>query len=142
VARAAHALADRVHGGDLARVHLAQTAPLLRRITLDDGPARLQFLERDYPLHGPAFTLGRQPGCDLVFDSAHYPTVSARHCEILFDGRRHLLRDRSRNGTLLNDRPVMQQAMLQAGDWIRLGPDGPLLRFLGQADGQTLGTTA
>ena len=68
--------------------------------------------------------------------------MSARHCEIVFDGRRHLLRDRSRNGTLLNDRPVVQQALLQPGDWIRLGPEGPLLRFLGQADGQKLGTTA
>jgi pSer/pThr/pTyr-binding forkhead associated (FHA) protein len=69
--------------------------------------------------------------------------VSARHCEILCERRGFSLRDRSRNGTWINDRPVSQQAPLNPGDWIRLGPDGPLLRFLGRAgDARQLGTTA
>ena len=39
---------------------------------------------------------------------------------------------RLRYGTLINDRPVQHQSALQPGDWIRLGPNGPVLRFLGQ----------
>jgi pSer/pThr/pTyr-binding forkhead associated (FHA) protein len=42
------------------------------------------------------------------------------------------LRDHSRNGTLVNDRPVIGELPLRAGDWIRLGPAGPLIRFLGK----------
>jgi hypothetical protein len=54
-----------------------------------------------------------------------------------------MLFDRSREGTLINDAPVEGSALLRAGDWIRLGPDGPLLRFLGQSPGlATLSTIA
>jgi predicted component of type VI protein secretion system len=62
-----------------------------------------------------------------------YPHVSAQHCEVIYDRRAYTLWDRSRHGTLLNDRRIHQQATLHSGDWIRLGPRGPVLRFLGQA---------
>jgi predicted component of type VI protein secretion system len=67
----------------------------------------------------------------MVFESELYPHVSARHCEILFDRRTYTIWDHSRHGTFVNDHPVSQQS-LYSGDWIRLGPQGPLLRFLGQ----------
>jgi hypothetical protein len=138
-----HALAARFHDGSLPREHLELAAPLATPVPLDAGPVRLNFLDRDYPLDGGAFVLGRQPGCDLVFDSAAYPMVSARHCEIGREARGFVLRDRSRNGTLVNDRYVTGQVSLQPGDWIRLGPGGPALRFLGHAgDGRKLVTTA
>jgi hypothetical protein len=98
----------------------------------DEGPARLQFGHEDHILSGPVFTLGRDPACDLVFETALFPSVSARHCEIIFDRDVFILRDRSRHGTFVNDRPVRQQ-ILQPGDWIQLGPDGPLIRFVGHA---------
>jgi pSer/pThr/pTyr-binding forkhead associated (FHA) protein len=98
----------------------------------DPGPPRLHFRGAEHPVSGPAFVLGRDPACDLVFESDLYPHVSARHCEIVFDRRHFTLLDRSRHGTMLNDRPVNQQAPLHSGDWIRLGPRGPVLRFLGQ----------
>jgi FHA domain len=143
LATAAHGLADAFQRGLVPREHLAAAVPLGDAVGLGSGPPRLQFLDRDYPLLVLPFTLGRQPSCDLVFDSARYPTVSARHCEIVLERRGYLLRDRSRNGTFLNERPVAQQAFLEPGDWIRLGVDGPVLRFLGQAaSGQKLGTTA
>lgn len=140
----AHQLAALFHQGRLPREHLELAAPLRRPVPLDVGPARLTFLDREYPLAGGPFVLGRQPGCDLVFDSALYPSVSARHCEILPDARGgFILRDRSRNGTLVNDRFISQQTPLRPGDWIRLGIGGPLLRFLGQAgDSRKLTTTA
>lgn len=143
VSRAMHELADRFHRGDLPREHLAHAAPLPLAPAFDVGVARLQFRDQDYPLLGGSFTLGRQAGCDLVFDSKYYPTVSARHCEIVCERRGFTVRDRSRNGTLLNGKPITQQAALCPGDWIRLGPDGPQLRFLGQpGDARKLGTTA
>jgi hypothetical protein len=142
LARAAHDLAVRLHRGGLPRGHLG-AVPLSDGGPADAGPARLQFDGQDYMLSGPVFTLGRDPACHLVFDSARYPTVSARHCEVVFDRGAYALRDRSRHGTLVNDRPVTGQLALHPGDWIRLGPDGPVARFLGQAtDQQRLVTTA
>jgi hypothetical protein len=131
VARAAHFLAGRVSRGDLVRGY-HETAPLPHGVVADPGPARLQFRGEEHPLSEGVFTIGRAHDCDLVFETELYPTVSARHCEIVLDRRAYTLRDRSRHGTLVNDRPVSQQVALHSGDWIRLGPSGPVLRFLGQ----------
>ena len=87
--------------------------------------------------------MGRDPRCDLVFDTAEFPSVSGRHCEVVAVPGGFTLVDHSRHGTFVNNRPVAQERPLQAGDWIRLGPDGPLVRFLGAAsDGRKLMTTA
>ena len=45
---------------------------------------------------------------------------------------------------LHTDRPerTTPGAVLHAGDWIRLGLDGPLVRFLGQGGGLMRSTTA
>jgi predicted component of type VI protein secretion system len=96
------------------------------------GPPRLQYRGRDHYLDQPLFTLGADAGCDMVFSREQYPSVSARHCEIAYDRRAYTLRDRSRQGTLVNDRPVKRQTALHSGDWIRLGPSGPVVYFLGQ----------
>ena len=69
-----------------------------------------------------------------LFEAGQYPTVSPQHCDIILDRRCFTLRDHSRQGTLVNERPVVRQVALHSGDWIRLGPHGPLLRFLGKAD--------
>ena len=112
----------------------AKVAPLPPPLPADAGPARVQFRNQEYLLRNRPFFMGRHAECDLVFDSELYPTVSGRHCEIVYERRTYVLRDHSRNGTLVNERPVIGELVLQAGDWIRLGPDGPLLRFLGQTD--------
>jgi hypothetical protein len=141
-ARAAHALAGRWHCRELPPGYV-EAAPLLPPPPPDAGPPRLHFHGQEFVLTSGAFTLGRHPDCDLVFDSEVYPTVSARHCEIIQDRLGYLLRDRSRHGTLLNDRPVTGPATLHPGDSIRLGPNGPVLRFLGQTPEQRrLMTTA
>ena len=134
-------------GGTLAARELPrggiEVAPLPAPLPAEAGQARVQFRNQDYPLRGRVFLMGRQGDCDLVFDSELYPTVSGRHCEIVYERRAYVLRDHSRNGTLINDRPVIGERVLQAGDWIRLGPAGPLVRFLGQsADQLKLMTTA
>src|SRR5262249_18266745 len=98
---------------------------------------------QDYPLTGLSFTLGRQPGCDLVFDAETHPDVASRHCEIRCQHQTFVLCDYSDRGTLVNEGVVETPLVLSAGDWIRLGPGGPLLRFLGNAAGaRPLTTTA
>lgn len=132
VATAAHELAALVCRGDLAAGQV-EVAPLPPRRPADAGAARLHFRGRDYPLRGRSFVLGHHPGCDLVFDPDLYPDVAARHCEVTCDRRGVVLHDRSPHGTTVNDRPVIRQLPLRPGDWIRLGPRGPVVRFLGQA---------
>jgi hypothetical protein len=131
VARATHFLAGRVSRGDLPRGY-HEVAPLPEGAFADPGPGRLQFRGQEHPLADGVFTIGRAADCDLIFETELYPTVSTKHCEIVLDRRAYMLRDRSRHGTLVNDRPVPQQVALHSGDWIRLGPSGPVLRFLGQ----------
>jgi hypothetical protein len=131
-ARGAHTIAAHFQRGDLPHRHLDVVAPLPLPQPPDAGPARLQYQGQDFLLRERAITLGRQSDCDLVFDRARYPHVSPRHCEILYDPEVYLLRDLSREGTWVNDRPVVETVQLRPGDWIRLGVDGPVLRFLGQ----------
>jgi hypothetical protein len=136
LARSAHALAVRIHRGDVPPSHLDGIAlPAATRPRADTGPARLSFRGQDHLLSGSPFVLGRDPTCNLVFESELYPHVSGRHCEVVFDRRAYTVRDHSRHGTFVNDRPISQQA-LHSGDWIRLGPQGPLLRFLGEPAGE------
>ncbi|MHB1424057.1 MAG: FHA domain-containing protein [Gemmataceae bacterium] len=144
VARAAFDLALRQHRGELPRGHLdCATLPGSSADAAGDrGPARLHYRGEDHVLSAPVFALGRDPACQLVFEGELYPTVSARHCEIVLTRGAYLLRDRSRHGTLVNDCLVTQPAVLHSGDWIRLGSDGPLLRFLGQPSDQRRLTTA
>jgi hypothetical protein len=143
IARAAHALGPRFLRAELADRYLNTRAPMPPPQPVEAGCPRLHFHGQDFLLDRAAFVLGRQPTCDLVFDSDAYPGVSAWHCEIFCDHRTFIIRDRSRHGTLVNDQPITKPVPLQAGDWIRLGPDGPLLRFLGQpADPRRVITTA
>jgi hypothetical protein len=139
VARSAFELALRQHRGELPRGHL-DAAPLPGSAASDAagdrGPARLHYRGEDYLLSAPLFILGRDPSCNLVFETDLYPSVSIRHCEIVFTRGLYLLRDRSRHGTLVNDCRVTQPTALHSGDWIRLGPAGPLVRFLGQPSDQ------
>lgn len=132
VARAAHDVALRLNRRDLPRGHLDALA-LPTAPPPDAGPPRLHFRDQDYPLADGVFRLGRDPNSDLYFDTELYPTVSQNHCEVSLERRGYVLHDRSRHGTLVNERPVKGDVPLQPGDWIRLGPAGPVVRFLGQA---------
>jgi hypothetical protein len=132
-ARAAHALAVLFERGDLPPGHLDVAAPLQEIRPADPGAPRLHYQGHDYPLDRPTFVLGWRPTCDLVFACDAYPTVSPRHCDILHTNDGFTLCDRSRTGTFVNDRPVRGSVLLRPGDALRLGPRGPVLRFLGDA---------
>ena len=128
---------------ELSSVQVLQSLAALELSELEGLPTTCGRSSICPGLTAATFTLGGRLDSDLVFDSRMYPTVSSRHCEIIGDRFGHLLRDRSRHGTLLNDIPVNGQTSLHAGDSIRLGPNGPVLRFLGQsAEQRRLMTTA
>jgi hypothetical protein len=137
-ARAAHSLGAFFQNGDWPRGHLDIAAPLPLPQPLEAGPPRLNFQGQDFFLKDPNFVLGSQTSCHLLFDSRRFPLVAPRHCEIMFDQRAYLLFNRSRDGTFVNDTAVVGSAVLHPGDWIRLGPEGPLVRFLGQSDGRPM----
>ena len=132
-ARAMHGLAERFHNGALAQGHVESIVPLSPAPPVDAGPPRVHFLGRDYLLGEANFTLGSQFGSHLLFDRNDYPAVVGRHCEIVCERRAFTLHNRSREGTLVNDQPLHGPALLHAGDRIRLGPQGPTVRFLGAA---------
>jgi hypothetical protein len=135
VAQATLSLAERMQHGALEAGHL-EMAPPMAPAPPQEGQPRLRFRGMDHPLGANAFSMGRDPRCDLAFETDEYPSVSGRHCEIVPDARGLTLIDHSRHGTLVNNRPVAQTRVLQPGDWIRLGPGGPLIRFLGQPPDQ------
>jgi hypothetical protein len=110
-----------------------ETAPIPRPHLDDAGPPRLHFQGHDYELGSGVFSLGRDPACNLVFASEQYPHISGHHCDVLLDQRHYTLRDHSRHGTLVNERPVRQCLALHSGDRIRLGPHGPVLQFFGHS---------
>jgi hypothetical protein len=130
-ARAAHALGSHFQRGDLPPGHLELIAPLPIPPSVESGPPRLHYQGQDYLLNERSFFLGCQDGCHLVVDDPRHQHVAARHCEIIFDHRTFILFNRSRDTTLVNDNPITSSTVLHAGDWIRLGPEGPVLRFLG-----------
>jgi len=76
-----------------------------------------------------ATTIGRAPGCQVVLVNQY---ASRQHARIEHANGGYTLRDlRSRNGTVLNDRPLRRPARLSRGDEIRIADallvfdDGP-----------------
>ncbi len=86
-------------------------SPTLRWVRADGG-------NRAYALRPGVNTIGRQEGNSVVID---HPSVSSRHCELVWEGEAALVRDLgSTNGTFINNQPI-QEAVLLAGQVLRLG---------------------
>jgi hypothetical protein len=136
LARAAHGVGAWLLQGDLASGHLEGAAPLPLPQPVEAGPPRLHFQGQEYVLEEQSFSLGSHVGCHLVIDAHTHPGVAGRHCDILHDRRAYVLHNRSQGGTLVNDNPVVGPVVLHSGDWIRLGTQGPMIRFLGQVNGK------
>ncbi len=132
-ARVAHALAQRFGAGERPTGHLETSVPLPAPQPVDAGPPRLHFRGRDYLLREASFLIGSLFGCQLHFEKAAFPEVAAKHCEIVYDHRAFTLFSRSREVTLVNDHPVAGSVVLRAGDRIRLGLRGPVVRVLGRS---------
>ena len=85
----------------------------MARIVLESGgPPRSYTVAR-------SLIIGRHAGCAVVIDD---PQSSRENTGIAFDGRAYTVRDlESRNGTLLNEAPVLGPEVLHPGDRIRIG---------------------
>ena len=85
---------------------------------------------RTHPVGTSRITLGRDASCAVRFDPQGDVEVSARHAEIRIEDGRAIIRDaNSTNGTYVNDRRISGERQLDDGDEIRLGANGPRLRF-------------
>jgi len=82
-----------------------------------------------FPLPSSVTVIGRRPNCDLWVPLA---SISRRHCQLSYSDGVLKIRDLgSRNGTFLNGKPVAE-AVVKAGDSIKIGP----VVFVLQIDGQ------
>ena len=85
--------------------------------------------QKIFPLPSSVTVIGRRRDCDL-----HIPvmSVSRRHCQLSYNEGVLKIRDLgSRNGTYLNSK-LIDEAAVQAGDSIGIGP----LTFVFQIDGR------
>lgn len=75
--------------------------------------------DREIPLPGTLFVIGRDPLCHL---RPHSNLVSRRHCAIACWGGRVLVRDlKSANGTFLNEQKITMQVEVHDGDKLDVG---------------------
>jgi pSer/pThr/pTyr-binding forkhead associated (FHA) protein len=98
-------------------------------LTLHVQPPRGRSFEFQHA--GPVIRIGRDPGLDLVLDSAH-DNVSWEHARVTLTDKAATLTDLgSTNGTYLNgslDR--IKTCALKIGDEVQLGLTGPRLKVL------------
>jgi S1-C subfamily serine protease len=74
--------------------------------------------------------VGRHPDNDIRFDPQSELKVSARHALIFRHGEAWYVQDLgSRNGTLINGRPIADPTALRDGDRIEFGRGGPVVDF-------------
>jgi len=80
---------------------------------------RLRFHLQEVDLTDDVVVVGRGSACTMTIDD---PMLSREHIRIDLSGPEPTIEDlRSRNGTQLNGRPLVGQAILKDGDRIRIG---------------------
>ncbi len=85
--------------------------------------------QKVFPLPSSITVIGRRHDCDLCIPLM---PVSRRHCQLSLNNETLNIRDLgSRNGTYLNDKRI-DEATIQPGDYIKIGP----LTFALQINGQ------
>ncbi len=86
---------------------------------------------KEIPLSGAVTVIGRRSECDLCIP---LKAVSRKHCQLNTDGGELKVRDlNSSNGTMVNGRSV-EEAIIQPGDSLKIGP----LTFLVRIDGKPI----
>ena len=76
--------------------------------------------------------IGRTIGeCEVAFDSEQYPMVSRKHAELRSDNGKWFLIDlNSSYGTYIDEVRISVPTPVRAGQTIRFGEDGPLMRVV------------
>jgi len=100
------------------------------KITLLEERAGQPYPERAFT--SEIVKIGRDPlECHVVFDQGEWPMVSRRHAEFRQrDGRCLLVDTRSRFGTFIDGKRVVDPREVRVGDRAQFGPGGPLMRIL------------
>lgn len=99
-----------------------------------NAPAQLDFIgsaihSAPFKLTKNQIWLGREPSCDIVFESDAV-MVSRKHAEITNQSGNYLLTDNnSFNGTLVNGQRIAAQTPIYHSDEIQLGVGGPVVKF-------------
>lgn len=88
------------------------------------GPLKGQIQE----LAADVISIGRHPSCDVIFPK-ELSTLSRMHAEIVREGNRFRLVDKSTNGTFVNGKQVTE-VFLKDGDVIMFSEGGPKVSFL------------
>ena len=101
------------------------TADMLAQQGQTHGHLRVVATEQEQPAVGtlypllPVTSIGRSAGNTIVLDDGY---VSGEHALITHRGRHWWLEDlNSRNGTLLNETPLTETAVISSGDIIGIG---------------------
>ncbi|MBD2079234.1 PrsW family glutamic-type intramembrane protease [Leptolyngbya sp. FACHB-17] len=102
----------------------------LRQLSIDD-PADPKLLVHSLPIDA-VIAIGRDPRCQIVVDPLRFASVSRRHAEVRPSepnaGERPawwICDLNSSNGTYLNGQQLRGCQLLQSGDRVSLGNDGP-----------------
>jgi S1-C subfamily serine protease len=106
----------------------------MRRVVIRHLSGSKAHQVEEFPLeHLSSLTIGRDPSAPVRFHPDRDDLVSREHARIDWDSRddtKFTLTDLgSRNGTLLNKRPVNGGVSLSVGDVVQLGPGGPEFQF-------------
>ena len=75
-------------------------------------------------------TIGRHPSCNVAFPT-ELTTMSRNHAELVREGNRYKIVDRSTNGTFVNGKRS-SEAFLKDGDVIMFTEGGPKVSFLAE----------
>ena len=69
--------------------------------------------------------------CQIVFDNAKFPMVSRKHAELKWQAGQWFLYDlNSSFGSFVNGRKIAAPQIVQIGDTLQFGTDGPLVRVV------------
>ncbi len=102
----------------------------MKIILAEIGIGGVETDERSFDLG--VVRIGRIAGeCEVAFDSSLYPMVSRKHAELRWnDGKWFVVDLNSSYGTFLNEERIAAPARIHAGQTIRFGEDGPLMRVV------------
>jgi len=99
----------------------------------------VQLIHLQGPLKGQiqefqerTISIGRHPTCSVIFPK-DLSSVSRNHAEIVREGNRFKLIDKSTNGTFVNGKQITE-VFLKDGDVIIFSQDGPKVSFLSKID--------